>query len=240
MADLDDLNGMHDVGDLHDVAGTEDGPTQTTADLKPTWRGRIHQVSAIIAVPLGLFLVIVAHGTLARVAAVVYAMSLVALFSTSATYHRIDWGPKAKRIWRRLDHSMIYVLIAGSYTPFALLVLDGAWSVWILSIVWAGALVGIVLKLALIDKLGSLGVAMYLVLGWVAIVALPQIVSGLSTTGVVMLATGGILYTVGAVMFVSHWPNPVPGVFGYHEVWHAFVAGAGLCHYVVMLQLLSA
>lgn len=209
------------------------------APVKPTWRGRIHQVSAFVAVPLGLALVAIAHTGIARVAAVVYATSLVALFTTSATYHRVTWSPQARRIMKRLDHSMIYVLIAGSYTPFALLVLDGAWATAILVTVWTGAVIGIILKLVMIEKLGALGVVLYIALGWVALIALPQIVSGLNGVETAMLVTGGVLYTVGAILFVTHWPNPRPGVFGYHEVWHSFVAGAGLCHYILVFQILT-
>jgi hemolysin III len=140
---------------------------------------------------------------------------------------------------RRLDHSMIFVLIAGTYTPFAVLVLHGAWSVTILALAWAGAFAGIAIKILSIDRLRVLGGAMYIVLGWLVTLALPQIVHGLSLAGVILLFTGGILYTAGAAVLWRRWPDPSPKWFGYHEVWHAMVVAASMCHYAAIMLLLT-
>jgi hemolysin III len=171
------------------------------------------------------------------VAALVFAFSLIALYGTSAAYHRLPWNPRAKRWMKRLDHSMIFMLIAGTYTPFALLVLPWPWSVVILSVAWAGAASGVVLKMIRIDGMRAVSGALYLTLGWLAIVALPQIIRGLSGPAVGLLFAGGILYTAGAVVLARRRPDPRPTVFGYHEIWHAMVVGGSLCHYTLVLLI---
>src|SRR5438270_2844828 len=138
---------------------------------------------------------------------------------------------------RRLDHSSIFILIAGSYTPLALLALQHAWRISILATVWGVALTGVVLKVARIDKMDRFGMVLYLALGWTALVAMPQILRSLSTAAAVLLFAGGILYTVGAILFSLHRPDPNPRVFGYHEVWHSMVIGGSLCHYVMVMLL---
>jgi hemolysin III len=175
-----------------------------------------------------------AAGALSRVAASVYAVSLAGLYGVSSLYHRLHWSPRAMIRMRRLDHSMIFVLIAGSYTPFALLVLHGAWSVTVLALAWAGAISGITIKILSIDRLRVLGGAMYIVLGWLVIIALPQIVHGLSPVGV------SLLFTSGAVVLWRRWPDPSPKWFGYHEVWHAMVVAASMCHYAAIMLLLTS
>src|SRR5918996_2130948 len=187
---------------------------------RPAWRGRLHQVAFLVSVPAGVALVAAAGTALARVGTLIYAVSLSGMYAASAAFHRIDWEPRARRWMRRLDHSMIYMLIAGTYTPFSLLVLEGSWSVVVLSVVWTGALFGIVWKLST-SRLPALGAALYIVLGWVAIVALPAIVGRLSVVQIVLLFTGGILYTAGSVILLRRRPDPNPTVFGYHEVWHS-------------------
>jgi len=136
---------------------------------------------------------------------------------------------------KRLDHSMIFVLIAGTYTPFSLLVLHGAWSVAILATVWAGAAVGVGLKLLRIDGLHVATGALYVVLGWLAILTAPQAVRGMSPTALGLLIAGGLLYTGGAVVLARRRPDPSPRVFGYHEIWHSFVVAAGACQYAAIL-----
>jgi hemolysin III len=205
---------------------------------RPRLRGRIHQVAFFVSVPAGISLVVLAETALARLGAAVYAVSLSGLYAASAAFHRIRWGYPAWRWMRKLDHSMIYLLIAGTYTPFALLVLDGAWSVGILAVVWTGAVVGIGFKLATF-RLAALGSTLYITLGWVAIVTLPVIVTRLSVTGLVLLFAGGILYTSGAVIFLRKRPDPWPQVFGYHEIWHAMVVAASVCHYVLVAMLVA-
>jgi hemolysin III len=209
---------------------------------KPRFRGRLHQVAFMVSIPAGLILVAVAPSTSARIAAMVFSLSLIALFGTSAAYHRLPWSAKARSRMKRLDHSMIYVLIAGTYTPVSLLVLHGVWSVVILSVVWGGAAVGAALKIASVDRLmaaarhlNAVAGGLYIVLGWVAIVTLPQIVHTLPWPGTLLLFLGGIFYTAGAFIFAMGKPDPRPAVFGYHEIWHSMVIGGSACHYAVIL-----
>ena len=208
-------------------------------EQKPRLRGRLHQVAFFLSIPQGVAVIFTAAGVVARVAVSVYAISLASLYGSSALYHRLTWSPTALVRMRRLDHSMIYVLIAGSYTPFGVLVLHGAWSVTLLAVAWAGAVAGIAIKILSIDRLRVLGGAMYIVLGWIAILALPQLVHGLSPAGVVLLFTGGVLYTAGAAVLWRRWPDPNPRWFGYHEVWHSMVIAASLCHYAAIMLLLT-
>ena len=195
-------------------------------------------------IPAGLVLVAVAPSTGARMAAMVFSLSLIALFGTSAAYHRLPWSAKSRSWMKRLDHSMIYVLIAGTYTPISLLVLHGAWSVVILSVVWGGAAIGAGLKFASVDRvmaaarhLNAVAGGLYIVLGWVAILTLPQIVRTLPWPGTLLLFLGGIFYTAGAFLFAIGKPDPRPAVFGYHEIWHSMTVAAATCHYVVILRV---
>ncbi|MGH2725503.1 MAG: PAQR family membrane homeostasis protein TrhA [Actinomycetota bacterium] len=203
----------------------------------PRMRGRLHQIAFICSIPMGMTLVALGRTGLARVATSIYAVSMSALFGVSASYHRLNWSPRARQWMRKLDHSTIFLLIAGSYTPFSLLALRGAWRVWILSAVWGVALLGILLMMIRIERMDRAGMVLYLALGWTALIALPQLLSHLSVSGTVLLFAGGVLYTVGAVMFALHRPNPNPRVFGYHEIWHSMVIGGSLCHYVTILLL---
>jgi hemolysin III len=203
---------------------------------KPAWRGRLHQVAFLVSVPAGVSLVMTAGTAMARIGALVYAVSLSGMYAASAAFHRIDWRPRTWRWMRRLDHSMIYVLIAGTYTPFSLLVLEGAWTIVVLSVVWTGALFGVVWKLST-SRLPALGAALYLVLGWVAVVAIPAIVGRLSIVEIVLLGAGGVLYTAGSVILLRRRPDPNPSVFGYHEVWHSMVIAASACHYALILMI---
>ncbi len=201
-----------------------------------------HQWAFFVSVGLGIALVISAPSGKATTAAAVYAASVVMLFGTSALYHRTDWRrPSARRWMRRLDHSAIFLLIAGSYTPFALLALDGTLADVILVVVWAGALGGIVLKLVWIDAPDWLAATIYVLLGWVAVAAAPGLVSELGVTAAGMVGLGGLLYTVGAVVYARHRPDPVPAVFGYHEVFHLLVIlAAGLQYAVIAFWVLPA
>ena len=214
--------------------------TQTDAPVeppKPIWRGRIHQVAFFLSIPAGITLVVLADGWLATLATAIYAVSLTAVFGASAAYHRGNWSPKALRRMKRLDHSMIFILIAGSYTPIALLVLNQPWNVAILSMAWVGATIGVTLKLAHIDGFRILTSTLYIVLGWIAIIAFPQMVKGMDPLELVLAVAGGLLYTAGAIVFATHRPDPKPTVFGYHEVWHSFMTAAAACHFAMILLL---
>jgi len=203
----------------------------------PTWRGRLHQIAFFVAIPAGVALIALAKGTSAHVVAAVYALSLVGLYGTSAAYHRLARSPGARRWMRRLDHSMIFVLIAGTVTPVAALVLAPPWSIVLLVVVWGGAALGIALKMFVIDGFRVVTGTLYIVLGWVVVLTLPQLVRGLSVASLVLVVTGGILYTAGAVVLLRRRPDPSPTTFGYHEVWHSMVVAGSACHYVAVLLI---
>ena len=187
------------------------------------------------SLPLGLALVVAAEDARARIAVAVYALSVAGLFGTSALYHRVHWRSLAALLWmRRLDHSMIFVLIAGTYTPFAMLALHGPLALAILVVVWVGALAGIAFNLAWISSPKWLHAALYVVLGWVAVAASPQLASTIGVGGLTLLALGGVLYTLGAVVYAARRPDPLPSVFGYHEVFHALVIVAAALQFAVV------
>jgi hemolysin III len=171
---------------------------------------------------------------LPTVAAAVFATCVAVMLGTSALYHRVLWPPRARRLMRRADHAAIYLLIAGTYTPVGLLVLEGAWRWTVLSIVWAGAAVAIALKLAWVDAPPWVAAAIGLALGWAGVAAVPSILGEIGLAGTLLLGVGGALYTVGAVIYARRRPDPVPHVFGYHEVFHALVIGAALCQYAAI------
>jgi hemolysin III len=205
--------------------------------VKPRLRGVLHQYAFFVSVVLGAALVIVADGSRARLAAAIYAFAVSGLLGTSALYHRLNWSPRARAWMRRLDHSMIFVLIAGTYTPFALLVLHGTLAHAILIVVWAGALGGIVLNLVWITAPRWLIAAVYVALGWVAVAAMPALASSIGASGVALLMGGGLLYTAGAVIYATQRPDPAPQVFGYHEIFHVLVVVAAALHFAVIAFL---
>jgi hemolysin III len=211
-----------------------------TEPVRPTWRGRLHQAAFFVAIPAGIALVSAARGTSARVAAAIYACSLVGLFGASAAYHRLARSPRSRRWLKRLDHAMIFVLIAGTATPVALLALEPPWSVLLLVVVWGGAAIGIGLKATRVEGFRVLTGTLYIVLGWAAVLVLPQLVRGMSVASLVLVLTGGVLYTIGAIVLLRNKPDPSPTRFGYHEIWHSMVIGASACHYVAVLLLLGA
>ena len=209
------------------------------AATRPRLRGVWHQWAFVVAIPLGVVLVAAAEPGLPRLAAGVFAVSVVAMFGASALYHRVTWSPE-RRIWmRRLDHAGIYGLIAGTYTPFGLLVLDGAWRVAVLGIVWSGAAIAFALKLLWPSGPKWVSAVVGVGLGWVAVAAFPELISNAGLTTPLLALAGGVSYTLGAATYVLRKPNPAPGVFGYHEVFHAFVVAAvGLQYVAVALIVL--
>jgi hemolysin III len=202
--------------------------------MKPRLRGVSHQYAFYVALAAGAALVVLARGGEARVAALVYGLSLCAMFGASALYHRIDWSPRPRAWLRRLDHSMIFVLVAGTYTPFALLVVAPALGWTLLVVVWAGALAGVLISLMWIDAPRWLTAILYVALGWASIVMMPQLWDRAGPLAVAMLAAGGLLYTVGAVVYARRRPDPVPRVFGYHELFHALVIAAAAVHFAAV------
>lgn len=201
---------------------------------RPRLRGVSHQYAFFVSLACGAGLIVLARGGAATVACAIYAGSVSALLGTSALYHRVTWQSGARRWMRRLDHSMIFVLIAGTYTPVAVLALDGAVATTLLCVVWGGALAGVVLKLAWIDAPRWLLVAIYVALGWVSVTVMGRLPGAIGWLGVLGLAAGGVLYTIGGVVYAIRRPDPVPGVFGYHEVFHALVLVAVALHYAVV------
>ena len=172
---------------------------------------------------------------LAALATSVYGLTVLGLFGVSALYHRVTWQSERVRTWmKRLDHSMIFVFIAGTYTPFALLAMDPGTGHVVLWVVWAGALAGVTLKLAWPHAPRWLGVPIYIALGWVAVFVLPELLHHAGVAALVLLLVGGALYTVGAVFYATRWPNPWPQVFGYHEFFHAATVVAAICHYIAI------
>jgi hemolysin III len=202
--------------------------------VKPRLRGVSHQYAFFVSLACGVGLILAASGGRARLAASIYAVAVSALLGTSALYHRVTWRPQTLRWMRRLDHSMIFVLIAGTYTPVALLALKGTLSSTILIVLWAGALGGMIFKLAWIDAPKWLFAAVYVVLGLVTGAVFGELPATIGWLGVAGLAGGGLLYLIGAVIYTSGRPNPWPKVFGYHEVFHALVLAAAGLHYAVI------
>jgi hemolysin III len=206
---------------------------------RPRLRGVSHQYAFFLSLVAGAALVAAASGGREIVSTAVFAGALTVMFGISAVYHRGTWRPGVRRTMRRLDHAAIYLLIAGTYTPIGLLVLPTGWAAAVLSIVWSGCALAIVLKIVWIDAPKWVAAALALALGWVGVVALPVIASA-GAGPLVLLALGGLLYTVGAVVYATQRPDPVPAVFGYHELFHALVIGAAGCQYAsVALLLLS-
>ena len=205
------------------------------SEIKPRLRGVLHQWAFFVSVIAGAALVLVAPAGRATLATSIYAVTVAGLFGVSAVYHRVNWVSATARRWmRRLDHSMIFLLIAGTYTPFALLVLDGGLATAILIAVWGGAAAGIVLNLIWIDAPKWLTAVVYVALGWVAVAAFPAMFDELGVTATLLVALGGIFYTLGAVVYATQRPNPAPAVFGYHEIFHALVIAAAAVQYSVV------
>ena len=218
----------------HGVDGTP--AAAAVAEVKPRWRGWIHAGTFPIAVAGGIVLIALAHGATAKWASAVFTLTSMLLFGISALYHRIDWQPKTKQIFRRLDHANIFLLIAGTYTPIALLALPPEKGNLLLALVWAGAALGIGFRMFWIGAPRWLYVALYLLLGWAAVMYLGDIARA-NLAAMVLVIVGGLLYTLGSVAYATKRPNPVPGVFGFHEIFHAATALAFLCHWTAALLL---
>jgi hemolysin III len=223
--------------------GAEDLPDAVAEGVaallgKPRARGWIHLYSAIVAVIAGAALVAVSWsmvGTRAGLATLLYTVTIVGMFTVSATYHRVTWtNPDARRWMKRLDHSMIFVFIAGSYTPFALLALPSGQGWLLFWIVWSGAIAGVLLKMGWPSAPAWVGVPLYLLLGWVAAFFMMPIMHGAGVAALVLLIVGGALYSIGGVLYGLKWPNPWPTTFGHHEFFHACTAAAAICHYIAM------
>ena len=216
-----------------------EGPTALPA--RPALRGVLHQWAFVAALPIGVVLALTADGAVGRASAIAFGSTVAAMFGTSALYHRITWSPSRRRTLRRLDHAMIYLLIAGTYTPFGLLVLHGPWRITILAIVWSGALAAIVLKIFWCDAPTWVAASIGLALGWAGVPVMPQIVDRIGVGASSLLVVGGVMYTVGAVVYARKRPDPVPLVFGYHELFHALtLVGLALQYAAIALFVVRA
>ncbi|MEV4731806.1 hemolysin III family protein [Saccharopolyspora sp. NPDC049426] len=211
------------------------------ASVKPRMRGWIHLASAIGFAASGTVLIALAATGLpaAVVAVATYVAGVLGLFGVSAVYHLVTWRSERVRTWmRRLDHSMIFLLIAGTYTPIGLLALPPETGRIVLGVVWIGAIAGMLLKLAWPHAPRWFGVPLYIALGWVAVFVLGDLMRTAGVVGLVLLLAGGVLYTVGAICYAARWPDPWPKTFGYHEVFHTAVAAAAICHHITIWLLL--
>jgi hemolysin III len=215
-------------------------PVVDASPVKPRWRGRIHRYAFFASVPAGVGLVAWSQGVPAHLAAALFALSLVALFGTSATYHTGTWTPTIRERLQRLDHAMIFVLIAGSYTPITVLALQPAWGITLLVTVWTVAVVGVTLALTRFGALQRVGSFMYIGLGWLIVVALPAVTRSLGALELALLFAGGVLYTIGAIGLRLRRPDPRPQVFGYHEVWHGMTVAAATCHFALVVLLVRS
>jgi len=214
------------------ATAAREATAEAIALVKPRLRGVSHKWAFFVSLLLGAALIALAKTPRATIAVGVYAVSLSALFGTSALYHGVEWSrPDVRLRMRRLDHSMIFLLIAGTYTPFALLVLHGALAMAILAVVWIGALAGAIVEMIWIEHPKWVAALIYLALGWVAVAAFPELWTSLGAAGTMLVAAGGLLYTAGAVVYATQRPNPNPAIFGYHEVFHLFVIAAALAHF---------
>lgn len=216
------------------VEVAQDAAAEVVAKVKPRLRGVIHEYAFFVAIALGALLVWQAQGGRETLAMAIYAAGICGLFGISALYHRVTWRPRARAWMRRLDHSMIFVFIAASFTPFALLVLEGTLATTIFAVIWAGAVAGVVLSLVWSSAPKWVSALIYVALGFVGIVAAPGMWQELGWLPVAGVALGGALYTAGAVIYATGRPDPAPAVFGYHEVFHSLVTGAAAMHYAVI------
>jgi hemolysin III len=201
---------------------------------RPRLRGVLHAVALVVALAVGPVFVLAASGTRASVAAAIFAGSVATMLAASSLYHRIIWGPTARLWMRRVDHAGIYVLIAGTYTPVGLLSLHGTLQHVVLAVVWSGAAAATLMKFCWVSAPKWLSAAIAVALGWVGVAAMPQLAQRAGAGAVALLAVGGLAYTAGAIVYARRKPDPVPAVFGYHEVFHALTIVAVSCQYVAI------
>jgi hemolysin III len=201
---------------------------------RPRLRGVLHEVAFFVALVVGILLVTHADGARASTAAGVFAGSVAVMLGASALYHRVTWSVRARPWMRRLDHAGIYLLIAGTYTPVGLLTLRGTMRDVVLAVVWSGAAAAIVLKFVWVSAPKWLSAVIGIALGWVGVAAMPQVARYAGAAAVALLAVGGVAYTAGAIVYARRRPDPIPAVFGYHELFHALTIVGAACQYVAI------
>ncbi|WP_341956897.1 hemolysin III family protein [Microbacterium sp. LWH13-1.2] len=227
------------VPDVPQLPLLEEAAHDAAVEIKPTWRGWIHAATFPIAIVAGAVLIIVAQGGAAKWAAAVFMATSLLLFGNSALYHRFDWSPKVKVVLKRIDHANILLLIAGTYTPLAVLALPPEKGALLLVLVWSGALLGILFRVFWINAPRWLYVALYLVLGWAAVMYMADLLVA-NVAMMVLVIVGGLLYTGGAIVYALKRPNPWPGHFGFHEIFHVCTVLAFLCHWTACLLIALA
>ena len=205
-------------------------------EIKPTWRGWIHAGTFPVTIVAGIVLLVLADGAAAKWSSAVFVLSSMLLFGNSALYHRFNWKPRTRVILKRIDHANIFLLIAGSYTPITVLALPTDKAVLLLSLVWGGAILGIAFRVFWINAPRWLYVPLYLLLGWGALVFIVDLFQA-NAVMMTLILVGGLCYSVGAIVYGLKKPNPVPGVFGFHEIFHTLTVVAFLCHFVAILLI---
>jgi hemolysin III len=221
-------------GTVPPSTGRSLGTSGPSDPVKPRLRGVFHEVAFFVSLVSGTALVLAAPSTGSALVMAIYAVSVSALFGVSALFHRHTWGPVGRRRMRRADHSTIFLAIAGSYTAVAGIALEGWARATVLAVVWGGAVVGITLRQLWLDAPKWVIALPYVVVGWAAVVVLPQLYRALGGAGFALLLAGGVAYSAGAVVYALKRPDPVPGVFGYHEVFHACTIVGAVLHFVVI------
>ncbi len=216
------------------MADAKEAAAEAIAKVKPRLRGVSHEYAFFVSLILGALLIVLAKGADARASVAIYAASLSALFGVSALYHRVNWKPSARRWMRRLDHTMIFFLIAGTLTPFAVLVMEPPLSTALLIAVWGGALAGTIVELAWTDSPKWISASVYVAVGLIGAVGFPAIIAEAGLAAGILIAAGGVLYVTGAVVYAVGRPDPSPTVFGYHEIFHALVIAAAAAHFAAV------
>ncbi len=222
--------------DLPELPLMAEAQHDASVELKPTWRGWIHAGVFPIALIAGVVLILVADGGAAKWSAAVFMATSLLLFGNSALYHRFDWGPRTRIVLKRIDHANILLLIAGTYTPIATLALPPGKGTLLLTVVWAGTLVGILFRVFWINAPRWLYVALYLALGWAAVMYMADLLAA-NVAMMMLVVVGGLLYTGGAIVYAMKKPNPWPGRFGFHEIFHVCTVLAFLCHWFACLLI---
>lgn len=207
---------------------------------RPKYRGLLHAAGAFAVVPLGVLLVLAAAGATAKVGAGIYVVTQLVVFATSASYHRLAKSATARRRMQLADHSMIYLLIAGTWVPLCLLAMPAAVGRGFLVAIAGAAVVGIVLKSFGVERFKRSSSTIYIVMGWAGVFALPFVIPRMPAAALVLMAVGGIAYTLGAIVLLRKRPDPRPSVFGYHEIWHAFTVAASACHFSMVWLVATA
>lgn len=225
-----------DGASLPELPLIEAGAVGAQSELKPTWRGWIHAATFPVAIVGGIVLIALAQGAPAKWACAVFLGTSILLFGNSALYHRFDWKPRTRAILKRIDHANILLLIAGTYTPLAVLALPTDKTIILLSIVWGGAIVGIFFRVFWLNAPRWLYVALYLALGWAAVMYLFDLFDA-NAAMMTLVLVGGLLYTAGAIVYALKRPNPWPGHFGFHEIFHVCTVLAYLCHWTASLLI---